>query len=301
MVYIFVCVDFDRDYGCPLPHLKHAVSKPIHLRKPEFIDNPKKASSVRGTIEGFDFFINFLLDEKIPSTFYFEARSIRMFNELYPDKTKMFKLPLFEIGAHGYDHEDLTGEETKVVFTKQEEEEIIRKSQRNIETLFSTKILGFRAPYMRITENTNGILSKLGFVYSSSIYQESISAVRPYFIDQDLIEFPVIKTPKDCSMKGMYTYLWPLFEGNRGIDNTIENYLQIVKNSEDEISYISINLHSWHFVYNIKQDRYLSTENIVQNLNLFIKLISVLSETENVIFSTPKIWLDKHKKSLNRF
>jgi len=100
-------------------------------------------------------------------------------------------------------------------------------------------------------------------------------------------------------MKGMYTYLWPLFEGNREIEDTIENYLRIVENSKDLDSYISINLHYWHFAYNIKQDRYLSTEDIVYNINMFEKLISTLNETEEVIFSTPGKWLKKHKQSLD--
>ena len=299
MVHIFICVDFDRDYGCPITHLKHAVSKPIQLHNPELINNPQDATSIRGTAEGFDLFIQYLLDEKLPTTFYFEARSINIFNDRYAEKTKLFKLPLFELGVHGYDHEDLTGEETGIKFTKQEEEEIIKKAQTNLEALFSTKMIGFRAPYMRITNNTTDILSNLGFTYDSSIYQESMEAIHPYPINEDLIEFPVIKTPKESPMKGMYTYLWPLFEGNREIEDTIKNYLRIVENSKDLDSYISINLHSWHFAYNKKQDRYLSTEDIVYNINMFEKLISTLSETEEVIFSTPGKWIKKHKQTLD--
>jgi peptidoglycan/xylan/chitin deacetylase (PgdA/CDA1 family) len=290
-------VDFDRDYGCPITHLKHAVSKPIHLHNPELIDNPQDAFSIRGTTEGFDILIQYLLDEKLPTTFYFEARSINMFNDRYPEKTKLFKLPLFELSVHGYDHEDLTGKETGIVFTKLEEEKIIKKAQTDLEALFSTKMIGFRAPYMRITNNTTNILSNLGFTYDSSVYQESIRAIYPYPINEDLVEFPVIKTPKESPMKGMYTYLWPLFEGSRKIEDTIKNYLQIVENSKNLDSYISINLHSWHLAYNIKQDRYLSTENIVHNINMFDKLISALSEAEGVIFSTPEKWL----RSTNRF
>jgi peptidoglycan/xylan/chitin deacetylase (PgdA/CDA1 family) len=295
VVHVFICVDFDRDYGIPIAHLKHAVSKPIHLHNPELIQNPLDAISIRGTTEAFDLLMHYILEEKLPTTFYFEARSINLFNSRYPEETKLFKHPLFELGVHGYDHEDLTGEETNIKFTFQEEEEVIKKAQMDLEVMFSTKMVGFRAPYMRITDNTTSILSKLGFAYDSSIYQESVCAIQPHPINNGLIEFPVIRTPKESSMKGMYTYLWPLFEGSRNIEDTIENYLKIIENSRDTDSYISINLHSWHFAYNIKQDRYLPTEDIVHNINNFEKLISALKETGSVIFSTPGEWLEKHR------
>ncbi len=298
MVQVFICVDFDRDYGYPVTNLKHAVSKPIHLRQPEIIKNPQNAFSIRGTIEGFDFLIQYLLDEKLPATFYFEARSVAKFNEIKSEKIKLFKHSQFELGVHGYDHEDLTGEETGIVFNKKEEEETIKTARNHLEEIFSTKMHGFRAPYMRKTDNTYRILSNLGFIYDSSVYQESIYAIKPHLSDHDIIEFPVIKTPKESPMKGMYTYLWPLFEESRNIDETIENYQNIVNNSEDIDSYVSINLHSWHFAYNIKQDRYLSTEGIVHNFNLFEKLISALKEMKGVVFSTPKKWLDEHKLSI---
>jgi peptidoglycan/xylan/chitin deacetylase (PgdA/CDA1 family) len=299
MIHVFICVDFDRDYGYPVSQIKHAVSKPIHLRNPQLIDIPQKAISTKGTVNSYDLFIQYLLDEKLPATFFFEARSVEMFSDRYPEKSKLLNSPLFELGVHGYDHEDLTGEETGITFSKQAEEKVIKKAQTSLETIFPKKMTGFRAPYMRITENTHEILSEMGFLYDSSIYQDSICAIHPHLLKQNLVEFPVIKTPKESSMKGMYTYLWPLFEGNRKMDNTITNYLQIIENSVDSNSYISINLHSWHFAYNIKQDRYLSTEDIVQNFNMFAKLISSLKETERVVFSTPEEWLIKHKSSLD--
>jgi len=298
VIHVFICVDFDRDYGYPVSQMKHAISKPIHLRNSQLIEDPQKAISIQGTINGFDLFMHYLLDERLPATFYFETRSIKMFNEKYPEKTKLLRLPIFELGVHGYDHEDLTGEDTGIAFSRQAEEEIIKKSQVQLETLFSKEMIGFRAPYMRITDNTHNILSELGFLYDSSIYLESTCGIRPYLINERLVEFPVIKTPKESLMDGMYTYLWPLFEGSRDIDNIIKNYLQIIENSADDKSYISLNLHSWHFAYNIKQDRYLSTENIIENINMFVKLISALHEIEEVVFSTPEGWLKEYGASL---
>ena len=99
-------------------------------------------------------------------------------------------------------------------------------------------------------------------------------------------------------MKGMYTYLWPMFEGKRKLEESISNYLELVENSKDEVSYISINLHSWHFAYNIAQKRYLTKMEIKENLESFRKLISVLENIEEIRFSTPERWLKEHKKIL---
>ena len=96
-------------------------------------------------------------------------------------------------------------------------------------------------------------------------------------------------------MGGMYTYLWPLFEGKRNLENISSNYLELVKNSQDELSYISVNLHSWHFAYNISQERYLAEKEIEKNLKFFTELITALENVKDVRFSTPELWLKEHK------
>ena len=94
-------------------------------------------------------------------------------------------------------------------------------------------------------------------------------------------------------MKGMYTYLWPLFEGKRSKEETIRNYLQIYKNTEIKKSYISINLHSWHFAYLISESRYLLKDEIQKNIDYFAELIREL-EKKGAIFSTPMAWLKEN-------
>ncbi len=295
MVYIFICVDFDRDYAFPIVGLKHAISKPIQLKSSkEQSLNPIESISIKGTVNCFNPFMTYLSDKELQTTFYFEARSAKLFSEKYPKEMKMFKKSSFEFGVHGYDHEDFTGEETRVRFEQDEERNIIASAKREIENLFSTDIVGFRAPYMRITSNTLQILSALNFTHDSSYYKEAERAIYPFRTKEGLVEFPVIKTPKESSMKGMYTYLWPFFEKKRTLEEIIGNYIHLLKNTEDKNSYISINLHLWHFAYNIEHNRFLLQEEIAENIHSFKKLITSLEKGENVTFSTPSEWLKEN-------
>ena len=291
-------MDFDRDAAFPMKEKKHAVSKPIQLRETEKIDNPTKSAMLEGTQKGVQFFLPYLIDMKIPTTFYFEARSANIFFDRNPEYLKKINQSYFEFGIHGYDHEDLSGLETGLLFQKKDEYKIILEAKKKIESLFSRDIIGFRAPYMRKSVNTNKILESLDFVYDSSVYQEATSSIFPYYETRNLIEFPVIKTPKNSKMSGMYTYLWPLFEGKRNLEDIIANYLELVKNSKDKISYISVNLHSWHFAYNISQDRYLTEKKIEENFKSFAKLIRALENIKDIRFSTPELWIKEHKEIL---
>ncbi len=291
-------MDFDRDAAFPMKEKKHAVSKPIQLKETEKIDNPVKSATLEGTQRSVEFFLPYLIDKKIPTTFYFEARSANIFLDRNPEYLEKLNQSYFEFGIHGYDHEDFSGLETGLIFSEKDEYNIISEAKKKVESLLSKEVIGFRAPYMRKSVNTNRILESLGFVYDSSVYQESISSIFPYYETRNLVEFPVIKTPKNSKMNGMYTYLWPLFEGKRNLEDIISNYLELVRNSKDGVSYISVNLHSWHFAYNISKERYLTKGEIEENLKTFRKLITALENIKDVTFSTPELWLKEHDNVL---
>ncbi|MCE7742551.1 MAG: polysaccharide deacetylase family protein [Candidatus Heimdallarchaeota archaeon] len=293
MSYVFICIDFDRDYAIPMDKHKHAVSNIIKNESEEITKDPELSVSLKGTIESFNPLITYLNDNKVPTTFYHEARSLKLFNKLQQNSFSKLNQPFFEHGLHGYDHEDLTGEETGIKFSEDEEFELLQSAKKEIENLLSTEVHGFRAPYMKLSSNTIDILSKLEFTHDSSIYKQSEAGIFPYKINDDIIEFPVIKTPKESVMKGMYTYLWPLFEGKRSEEEVVKNYVQILKNSKDKNSYISINLHSWHFAYFISQNRYLTKTEIQKNVVAFTNLIDKLEE-HGAMISTPTRWLEEN-------
>jgi len=293
LVDIFVCIDFDRDYAIPIKNLQHAISHPLRNQSKDILDSPKLSASLKGSLDCFEPFIKYLIDFNVPSVFYFEARSLQILNSNNPNYISLLKKKIFEHGIHGFDHEDLTGEETGILLDRDKELQIIKDTQTVVESILDTKVYGFRAPYMKHTMNTFDILNELKICYDSSLYEESVKAIKPYEIFDSILEFPVIKTPKNSVMGGMYTYLWPLFEGKRNAEDVINNYLQLVNNSQEDDSYISINLHSWHFSYNISQERYLTKLEIEENVQIFDNLINRLQESDNVIFSTPKIWLEE--------
>lgn len=294
LIYIFLCVDFDRDAAFPKIGYKHAISKSKQSETQEILSNPEKSVEIQGSIDGFELLLAYLIDKELPTVFYFEARTIDIIAKQHPEFFKKMNQKFFEIGLHGYDHEDLLGEETGLPLNKEEEFNLIKNAKEKVQQLFSTKVLGFRAPYMQLSDNTPAILTDLDFVYDSSIYIESDKAIMPQ-IGQTLIEFPVIKTPKESLMGGMYTYLWPLLEGKRGIKEIIRNYELLIQNTVEENTYISINLHSWHFAYNVEQNVYLSEKEIRKNIGFLIKLISKIEETEEIKFSTPRMWLEENK------
>lgn len=292
MTYVFICIDFDRDYAIPIKNFRHAVSDNKKDESEEIIRDPELAISLNGTVQSFYPLITYLINKQIPTTFYYEARTLTLFKRKHSNLFNMLNQPFFEHGLHGYDHEDLTGEDTGIAFSKTEEFELLKSGKLKIKNLLSTEIQGFRAPYMRLSSNTIDILEELGFSYDSSIYKQSETGIFPYRTKKNIIEFPVIKTPKESSMKGMYTYLWPLFEKTRSEEEVVKNYIQILKNSKENDSYISINLHSWHFAYNISQKKYLSEIETQKNIKLLTNLIDDLKE-HGAIISTPILWMEK--------
>ena len=133
MVYVFICVDFDRDYAYPVKNIQHAVSKPILLKSSnKLLIDPVKSLSIQGTTNCFEPFITYLLDRKLHSTFYFEARTTKVFLQEVSESTNMFKQPFFEFGVHGYDHEDLTGEDTGFRLSKKDETAVIKKAKEEL-------------------------------------------------------------------------------------------------------------------------------------------------------------------------
>ncbi len=287
---IMICIDFDRDAAFPYKNKPFAVSKAIAEFETAEEINISNALTYKGTEKSFPLLMNFLIENSIPVTFFFEARTLKKFSEHYLSFWPLINQKFFEFGSHGYDHEDLPGKETNCPFTREQEYKCLENSKKQIEKIIKNKVRGFRAPYMRLSNNTLSIIKELGFKYDSSNYLESIKSIKPFLLDE-LHEFPVIKTPKHSSMNGMYTYLWPMFEAKRTVKETINNYITLVKNSKDNDGYISINLHSWHFAYKVDDNKYLTSKEIENNIDKLRQLIFSLKKIPEVSFMTPTTYI----------
>ena len=97
----------------------------------------------------------------IKSTFYFTG----MLAEQSPDSIDLVKGHGHEIGCHGYDH---APEKAFDVLSYEEQLSELKKAKRIIESLAGT-IEAFRAPALRLNEDTLRALEETGFQSDSSV------------------------------------------------------------------------------------------------------------------------------------
>ena len=106
--------------------------------------------------------LEWLESKNIRATFFIISKIAKKFPLLINDISSNNH----EIGSHSYDHVSLIKESPESFLHKE------RKSKDILENLIGKKILGFRAPFFSINENTlwfSDVLTELGFVYSSSV------------------------------------------------------------------------------------------------------------------------------------
>ena len=133
----------------------------------------------------------------------------------YPDSVKNIVDLGHEIAGHGYLHEyldQLSLSEEKTVF----------KKMINSLTPFYDDIIGFRAPYWRLSSNTLKLVSEAGYIYDSSLFSDD----RPYILENfNIIEFPIEWFLDD----------WVVFEMNQHSPSSV---FDIWKNQFDAFSKI---------------------------------------------------------------
>jgi len=95
---------------------------------------------------------------KIKASWFIPGHSI----ETFPEQTKMIAAAGHEIGAHGYSHEN------PVAMTRQQEEDVLKKSIELIEKYSGKKPRGYVAPWWEMSANTAELLLSNGFRYDHS-------------------------------------------------------------------------------------------------------------------------------------
>ncbi|MFX0208661.1 MAG: polysaccharide deacetylase [Candidatus Hodarchaeota archaeon] len=134
--------------------------------------------------------------------------------EKYTELTKSIIDYQHEIAAHGYLHEYF---DTLSIY---EEKAIINNTTQILER-FTEKILGFRAPYFKLSSNTLRLLAEAGYIYDSSLMADD----HPYLLSfpdsaKKMIEFPVEWFLDD----------WVMFENHQ---HSPENVFEIWKSQFD--------------------------------------------------------------------
>jgi peptidoglycan-N-acetylglucosamine deacetylase len=89
---------------------------------------------------------------KIKASWFIPGHSI----ETFPEQTKMIAAAGHEIGAHGYSHEN------PVAMTRQQEEDVLKKSIELIEKYSGKKPRGYVAPWWEMSANTAELLLNNG-------------------------------------------------------------------------------------------------------------------------------------------
>jgi peptidoglycan/xylan/chitin deacetylase (PgdA/CDA1 family) len=214
-------VDVDRDVNECIPGRTEAVS----LRCG---GNARYTSSEEGT----NVILEMLDDIGMNATFFAEARTLENINVTFGKN---------EVAMHGLDHEDMTGESSKITLSEDELNDIMKTSASIIKERTGNAPKGFRAPYMRTDERIMKALRRTGVKYDSSLYSELNDTMLPYEVFEGIKEIPVPVTT-DRNGKKMYGYLWSMHEGIR----TADEYVKMSKFVENGVFVLAT--HSWHIV-----------------------------------------------------
>lgn len=170
-----VCLTFDLD------------AESVQVRKKEDLVRISKGQFA--IKKGVPRILSLLSKKEIQATFFVCG----WVAETYPKVIEGILEEGHEIAAHSYLHENL-GE------LSFEEEVRVHEKTSMILNEFTEEVLGFRAPYFEMSENTLGLLASMGYLYDSSLMDDDHPYVFPVKgIDEEgvkgaeknLVELPV--------------------------------------------------------------------------------------------------------------
>ena len=247
-------VDLDRDVNEPVFGSVSAGSK-------DFGDGnaPRFASSGKGTEMLVD-----LLDELgMKATFFAEARTLHRSGAFNFVKGH-------EVALHGMDHEDFTGDKTGIHMDEGDMREIIERSISLIRDCVGYQPKGFRSPYMNASDLLLWFLPEYGIRYDSSYYSYIQPEMRPYRLENNMIEIPVPKG-NDASGKSITSYLWPMHEGERGP----QDFIDLARQTQEGIFVLAT--HSWHICETYGKGK-LGDTDARKNIDSIRKILETLED-----------------------
>jgi peptidoglycan/xylan/chitin deacetylase (PgdA/CDA1 family) len=283
-------MDIDRDAAFPKKGVTHGVSLSSHYRSSNNWKDPLNFA-LKGTIKGITNLLAIFEEKNLPLTLFFEAGVIEKIIEKIPSFFSILRGIGSDFGLHGLYHEDLTGMESGVPISRNQEKLILEEAIRIFKKCFKQEPVGYRAPYLKLSENTIELLTKNRFLYDSSVI-ETVNHLPFIYENKDhkIVEAPILRYKTDPNP--FILYLWTLFEFIRPVDQIITIIQDIINNTKklesnkdpNKPSILTINLHPWHLTYYIKEKRYFTEQEVRGNINNFLKILKMLMQTEGVKF-----------------
>lgn len=197
------------------------------------------------TREGLEILVEVLGELGIKGTFFWEGRAAEVLSE-HMDLRGLMRG--HEVAAHGYEHEDLTGESTGVQPSEEWLDAIVGRSLAAAETVFGWRPEGFRCPYQHIDGTVARVLMQRGLRYDSTLFGDVGTGLRPYRLDGELLEVPLAQD-RDAGGKKLQSYLWPMHEGRRGPGD----YLKLAAAHTEGLLVLAD--HSWHIAESLGGER----------------------------------------------
>jgi len=189
-----------------------------------------------------------LLDDlRLPATFFAEGRTLEMLRD------QAGCLAGYEVGVHGYDHENLKRLEPDAAAAA------ITHSCQAVRDVTGRRPTCFRAPYLKTPRNLEGLLVAQGIRCDSSTYADAADCF-PQMLPGWVAEVPVT-TGRDSAGKKIAGYLWPLHEGARVPQDYVDMVQQV-----PEGGVLTLADHTWHLV-EARAGGILSAEALAQNLD----------------------------------
>ncbi len=176
-----VCLTFDFD-GLAIWLSTFKQSTPTPLSRGEF-----------GARVGMDRVLAVLKTYQVPATFFVPAHTASSF----PEVVNRLLSSGHEVACHGYIHE------SPVSLARDEEAELLARSEEVLSRLIGTRPRGYRSPAWDLSPNSIEILESRGYLYDSSLMADDFRIYRPRKRDEvdeqgltrgeeaRLLEFPV--------------------------------------------------------------------------------------------------------------
>lgn len=286
-IYIAICLDIDRDAPYPVNGISHGVCLPYHNLSPEVWKDPKNFT-IEATILGLKNLLTIFEEENYPFNCFIEASIIEKLSHKINNLKTINRNMNCDLGLHGLYHEDLSGEQTGIYFTRKQEEFVLNEACNIFKNSFGIPPIGFRTPYLKFSENTFELLEKKKFLYDSS--KIVTSKTIPQVEKEPMSYIPILRY--ETRQKPFISYFWTLFEKIRPLEEIIKLYTKIInstkqriKNEKTDSPYIlTLNLHPWHLAYFVKDKKYVDEKGIIENINNLKKILDSFNKNENVSF-----------------